>query len=86
MGEWKDVEEGGWGRGGGREGGKGGREGGQGGRDGWRGCSVCIIYRATIFMYCRHTYSSFSISTSHSMKPTCMLVGFTLYEVYGPNP
>ena len=63
MGEWKDVEEGGRGRGGGRE----------GGRDRRRGCSVCIMYRATIFMYCRHAYSSSSISsepTSHSMKPT----------------
>ena len=67
MGEWKDVEEGGRGRGGGVEGGR------EGGRDGRRGCSVCIMYRATIFMYCRHAYSSSSISsepTSHSMKPT----------------
>ena len=34
---------------------------------------MCIMYRATIFMYCRHAYSSSSISsepTSHSMKPT----------------
>ena len=87
MGEWKDVEEGGRGRGGGVE---GGREGGREGRTEGMQCVYNVqshnlhVLRTCIFKLQYFIRTDLTFHETHT--PTCMLVGFTLYEVYGPHP